>query len=467
MNIKHPAAIDFYGGNSFPDLNQYNPVIAFLKASEGGFIDGEFVTRMGILAGENVRRGCYHFHRKSVNTQTQINTFVNICKSAGVTSQDVLVLDVEEGGETANQLQVWITGVMAAFPNNLVVIYSRKNILDPIATSGDYFKQFPVWTAGYPYNPDLYDTVPAAYIPDQTRWGPVWCWQYADTSIGVDLVLPEFMAWLGNEPPPIDPPPSGDNMDEKVYDNGVTVITGTLNECNVRTVIFPYSAVQKSRFMYFPGTCVTADTIDGFDYVCNLTPFNVSTCKVNLGLRIGGTEYEPYHNYNPYLALDGSPLITHVARQFKNYQTASQLFRYIIENGTKNPNANSDWDNSAPRRLVGTRDNGDLVVITAAPLAYPGGWTLHQACDYGLSLGLNMMCDGDSGRSTHDYLLVNGEKEVMWGTPYHDGVPAFLTVQLKEPLTDTVTPPPGGIYTTHVIDVFSDGTIAIDNGEPF
>jgi len=34
-------------------------------------------------------------------------------------------------------------------------------------------------------------------------------------------------------------------------------------------------------------------------------------------------------------------------------------------------------------------------------------------------------------------------------------------------VTEIVEPPPTGIYTTHVIDVYNDGTISIDNGEPF
>lgn len=198
MIIKHPCIIDFYGGNSFPDLSLYDPILGFLKASEGDFVDSQFVTRVRLIREAGIRVGCYHFHRKSVSTQTQINIFVNICKQAQITKNDVLVLDIEEGGETETQIKNWIEGVKAHYPENLIMIYSRANILNPISISSDYFKQYPVWTAGYPNNPDLYSSPPLAYIPDQTKWGKVWCWQYADTSIGPNWVSLEFQQWIGD-----------------------------------------------------------------------------------------------------------------------------------------------------------------------------------------------------------------------------------------------------------------------------
>jgi hypothetical protein len=55
-----------------------------------------------------------------------------------------------------------------------------------------------------------YTTTPAGYIPDQTKWGPVWFWQYTDQGPvqgitgGADsnLVEPAAIEWLGETPPP-------------------------------------------------------------------------------------------------------------------------------------------------------------------------------------------------------------------------------------------------------------------------
>jgi len=93
---------------------------------------------------------------------------------------DILMLDVEEGGEKASQLWAWFHYVRSAFPNNICMLYSRKSVLDLIVmtqSERDYFKQIPVWTSGYPDNPDLLPSVPSWYIPDQTRWGQVLLWQ--------------------------------------------------------------------------------------------------------------------------------------------------------------------------------------------------------------------------------------------------------------------------------------------------
>jgi hypothetical protein len=69
----------------------------------------------------------------------------------------------------------------------------------------EYFRKIWTWTAGYPYFPDLFASVPSGYIPDQTKWGPVGLWQYsahgAVTGIigDVDLnwISPAFQAQIG------------------------------------------------------------------------------------------------------------------------------------------------------------------------------------------------------------------------------------------------------------------------------
>lgn len=215
-----------------PDFSKISPtpVLIITKATEGtSYYDPTFVDYMTRMKDTSIRRGAYHFHRKAYSATSQVANFVNACKRALVTPDDILVLDVEEGGETAQQLMDFLVLLRGEYPDNLLMIYSRKNILDPIPTlrnrmpmfdchpldaiqttqaQRDFFKTIPVWTAGYPYLPDLYSSPPASYIPDQTRWGPVWAWQYSDQGIvsgiqgevDVNWVSPELLQWLTGAP---------------------------------------------------------------------------------------------------------------------------------------------------------------------------------------------------------------------------------------------------------------------------
>jgi hypothetical protein len=110
----------------------------------------------------------------------------------------------------------WFEGVKQAYPRNQLMLYSRKELLDKIkmtAAEAAYFRQIPTWTAGYPNNPDLFDSPPPAYIPDPLKFGKVWLWQYSEDAIiegingevDVNWIAPELIAWLGAPiPPPIE-----------------------------------------------------------------------------------------------------------------------------------------------------------------------------------------------------------------------------------------------------------------------
>ncbi|HUV92700.1 MAG TPA: GH25 family lysozyme, partial [Anaerolineales bacterium] len=424
------------------------------KASEGTtYRDDWFERNYAASVGKVPILGAYHYLRSGYSTGLQVENFLGAV--AGKQLQ-VLVCDFEAINNTMDDNFVvkaadFGKAVKAAHPGAKLLFYTNPSNYDDYVHPGslrkygrDVFLESPwdgFWIAQYYYapSPDKFPSMP------KTRSDWVF-WQYSeagDPAIhGTDGWadqnvyngnLSQLTTWIGASVPPVDPPePPPDNggeMQPKVFSNGVTVIAGDLHDSNVRTVIIPYASMRMAGFAYSAGKCVQAESLDGFDFVANFTPFNVLTCRVNLGLRANGLPYEDYHNYNPYLVLDGKPFISHVARQFKNYKTVSQGFRYLVENGFKNHNANSDWDEKAARRLVGTKPNGDLVIITVAPVSYPGGWDLHQAAEYGISLGCDMLIDGDSGRSTQDYLLINGSKDVFWGTPYHDSAPAFLTVK--------------------------------------
>lgn len=216
MKIKEPVCLDVSHWKEILDFKLVDPkpVLFITKASEAfpgtgwNHTDDKFIRFFEGMMEIEVIRGAYHFFRKSLDAVNQAKHFISVISQVDILSSDILILDVEEGGERASQLWAWFEYVKRYYPDNLLMIYSRKNILDPIyMTPGEkgYFKEIPTWPAGYPYFPDLYSKIPSGYIPDQTKWGPSYLWQYSAhgkiTGIIGDADLnwinPVFNAMLG------------------------------------------------------------------------------------------------------------------------------------------------------------------------------------------------------------------------------------------------------------------------------
>ena len=216
MNIKSPACYDVSHWKEISDFTKVDPkpLLFITKASEAypgsGFnhTDEKFIPFMTGFQSIGCLRGAYHFFRKAFDAKRQADHFLSVISKTDILSTDLLILDVEEGGEKASQLWVWFESVRALYPDNLLVLYSRANILNPIAmTVGEkvYFRKIWTWTAGYPFSPDLYSVCPSGYIPDQSKFGPVGLWQYsahgAVTGIKGDVDLnwisPVFQAVIG------------------------------------------------------------------------------------------------------------------------------------------------------------------------------------------------------------------------------------------------------------------------------
>lgn len=217
VTIKEPPAYDFShwtGHVDWPNLNP-KPALIITKATEAdNYKDPTFPEFMQGMTSQGIRRGAYHFFRRSVDPVRQANWFVDYI-TPYITNQDILALDFEEGGETAAQLWGFINRVQQRRPNNLFVNYSRKSLMDAVvmnASEKEFFKKIKSWPAGYPNDPNPYITCPASYIPDQSKWGPVWLWQYSsvgvvqgvdENSVDLNLIEQPLKEWLGlNDNPP-------------------------------------------------------------------------------------------------------------------------------------------------------------------------------------------------------------------------------------------------------------------------
>lgn len=220
MQIKQPAAYDVSHWKLIPDFKLVSPKpsLFITKATEAhpnpngysvNHTDERFVEFAVGMMEIGVVRGFYHFHRKSYNPYRQAEHFLDVISRIDVLPSDFLILDVEEGGERAAQLWAWFETVKKAYPNNRLILYSRKNILDSIymtSAEKEYFKKIRTWTAGYPYFPDLFSKPPSGYIPDQSKYGETVLWQYSESGVvegikgSVDLnwMKPEFYSALGD-----------------------------------------------------------------------------------------------------------------------------------------------------------------------------------------------------------------------------------------------------------------------------
>ena len=225
--IKSPACYDVSHHKVIPDFSKLDPkpLFMFTKATEAAPNRGYLHTDKTLqpylkgMTDNGIHRGVFHFNRMSVSPTEQAAHFVNTI-TPHITSADWLVLDLEESKETAAHIIAFFDYVQKIL-SNPVMIYSRKNVLELMTLSAgqrDRLKQIKIWTAAYPYLPDLYNEPPAYSIPNQNDWGPVWAWQYSAqgrvagiysnteaTILGnVDLnwMSTEFIASLKTLPPP-------------------------------------------------------------------------------------------------------------------------------------------------------------------------------------------------------------------------------------------------------------------------
>lgn len=236
QQIHQPPAYDLSHWKTVTDWYniQPHPLLMGTKATQGtSYKDPTFVDYFtNFKTKVQCKRLAYHYFEKTMDPVAQANWFLNFVNPY-LELNDVLALDFEQGGETASQLWAFMNRLDQVRPRNLKMFYSRKNLADPISMTNaekEFFKSKPFWTAGYPTYPENYTTTPPSYIPDQSKWGPVWLWQYTDQGpvIGItngadtNLIEPPFITWLGGE---IEQPPDQGGTVNKTG----KVVTASLN----------------------------------------------------------------------------------------------------------------------------------------------------------------------------------------------------------------------------------------------
>jgi GH25 family lysozyme M1 (1,4-beta-N-acetylmuramidase) len=250
--IKLPAAYDTSHWKVVPDFAKVEPRprLVFTKATEAypgtpfrNITDPTFEPYFKDLQQDGILRGAFHFHRKAYNPILQAVHFIRVV-SPFIQPDDLIALDLEEGGETAAQIIIWLDAVEAVLRNR-ILIYGRKNLLDPIpmtTVQAARLKRYPTWIAGYPYFPDLYSEIPSWYVPNPNKWGRVAIWQYTDSGrvqgiegdTDCNWLAPWFLAELG-QPAPIPEPTPEPEPGEPM--KGVVRTGFTLNIRNASNVV--------------------------------------------------------------------------------------------------------------------------------------------------------------------------------------------------------------------------------------
>jgi len=255
----------------------------------------------------------------------------------------------------------------------------------------------------------------------------------------------ELDALAGGDPPL--PPPPVDPPTDTNYTNGVRVERGRLYGSDYETVIIPPASINSVGFVA-TGDCHLVDDVVG-DIVYNWTPSEVGACVPNMGVRSGGKELYPLNgNFNPYVGWWDSNIchIDHMSSSWGNLPVASQGYRYVIADSAKGPTS-SAWDNTEPRRLIGSLPDGSTVIIsTKGRAADQKGWTLHEAAEYGLSIDMDYMIDGDSGKSVRTIIRDQGGEKIFTGTGDNEPVPVIGVIDFKEPLVEIGSEPVDEIY---------------------
>lgn len=464
--IKQPPAYDVSHWEPVKDwgLVVPRPRIVFCKATEGNYYqDDTFKPNFAGLKIQGIYRGAYHFHRKALLPAVQAKYFSDFIRPV-LTEADYLVLDVEEGGETAAQLKAWFEYVSKQFPLNPVMIYSRENILDSISMLASwlgiklatplnamsmtdseraFFRQIPVWTAGYPNNPDLYPTPPAAYIPDQTKWGPVWVWQYSEHGtvngiqgeVDLDWLASAFLAHLPEKPT--------QDVSTAPFD-GVRRITGTRYGCKFYLTI---SDPQKVRFEVrhtLAGdrrelVSVIAPKYNaqmawnGDDWDKTLVP------AMPKGLAVSsGVTYIPRTTFAPALIFlqDKSPIIDHISRPGQYHVTSG--LRDLVVDGKIQAYLSGDelqYTERHARSINGLSFQGHVMRLTVDGEYPDKGMQLKEAAAVMLQFGaLNAFDTGGGGDSVEwiNGQVMNIPADRDNGKPVERRVPQFILAYAKE-----------------------------------
>lgn len=192
---------NFQGPFNWAGAKSSTPQLAggICKATEGNtFLDPDLAHNWAGIKDQNLARGAYHFGHPGESPGTQLTFFLNHLAALGLTTRDILALDLEvSDGLTPAQVSRWaqtfMSGLRASRPHNPIVVYTMVSF----ATGGEAagLGAYPLWLA------KPASVAPAA-PPPWARW-TFWQW---GTRSGVDAdafngTAEQLAAWIDSFQP--------------------------------------------------------------------------------------------------------------------------------------------------------------------------------------------------------------------------------------------------------------------------
>jgi lysozyme len=182
--------------NSTPQMVDFNKAksagasFAFMKASQGLYIDPDFVMNWQNAGTAGILRGVYHFldfkNKPSNKTANQwaIDQAVfywGVVKNLKLDFPPVCDFE-DSGGLPAATVKQAFKNFLESFfslSGKRCIIYTRRSIWTIYGSADQYWAQYPVWLAQY-----FYQALPAnpTLVPPFTKW---LFWQFTDRGDGV------------------------------------------------------------------------------------------------------------------------------------------------------------------------------------------------------------------------------------------------------------------------------------------
>ena len=404
MIIKKPFIIDAWEGNVVLD---YTIADGWIFSASWTYMteDAAFGTNWQAAIAAHKPRGAFFALFCDQSSADQAKFFVTILnKYGGVKKGDRLFVDAEVTPLSIGAIVDFMTNV-ETLCGLRPMIYSRADLLDPLrfskltASQKAYLLETPIWTAGYPDFPDQFATPPAAYIPDQTRFGKPELWQYFGdknpASIGVTGITGGIDgSW-------VDP----DFWAEWVADTGAVDVQPALS---IHFKTFPQDASIDVVLRPSPTNRMTAMKVSDFskqyalDWAVNANQFTydpvladivyVSGHAVNKGQVISGdAQFEPdiiYISQANTLSWVRPALV----------YTAVSVNHPLVKDGVIVPGLDSS--SYAARTIIAWNDTHFCLIVIDGIEGTTQGSTLQQAAEYCLAQGWTNAGNCDGGGSS-------------------------------------------------------------------
>jgi hypothetical protein len=231
------------------------PRFAVIKATDGtNYIDDTLFDFSAQIRALGIPLGFYHFWR-NVDATKQASLYLQQINLAGGMERipPVLDLEVDLTGQV-NNVKRWLDMVEGS-TGKRPILYGTKAIFSKLGNPV-WFKNYDIWTASYPYFPDIWSWCPPIYQVTTGRREIMW--QYASTykypaypltKIDTDIAIPEFLQEIGAVTPP---PPTGETMI-------IGTVKSTTNILSVRNV---YQVIGSTTLIKIPiGTTVNVQEV--------------------------------------------------------------------------------------------------------------------------------------------------------------------------------------------------------------